>query len=138
VASSNLPLLYRLKKIISTDSQQIQFFKTALINDINVRFYQKKPTKTFINDSLFRFLKKHIFTKSGALTNHDFSGWNLENVDLSEANLQGANFSNANLRNVNFHNANLQNVNFKNADLTGANLENAKLEGANFEGSKGI
>jgi len=127
--------IIKLNKINNTVSQPTQLFKTALINDINVRFYQQTPTKDFINNALFIFLKKHLFTKSGALANHDFSGWHLEGVDLSEAELQGANFSNANLRNVNFENANLQNVNFQNADLTGINLKNAKLEGAVFAGT---
>jgi 6-pyruvoyl-tetrahydropterin synthase len=125
--------IQKLKKMTNTTSQSIQLFKTALINNINVRFYQQAPTKEFINNALFIFLKKHFFTK--ALANHDFSGWNLEGVDLSEAELQGANFSNAKLRNVNFENANLQNVNFENADLTEAKLKNAKLKNAKLEGA---
>jgi uncharacterized protein YjbI with pentapeptide repeats len=127
-------ILKKLKEIFTnTASQSIPFFKTALINNINVRFYQQAPTESFINNALFIFLKKHLFTK--ALAKHDFSGWNLEGVDLSEAELQEANFSNAKLRNVNFENANLQNVNFENADLTEANLKNAKLEGADLTGT---
>ncbi len=128
-------VIERSKKTVNLTPRTMRFFKTALINNLNVRFYQQAPTKTFINDALFIFLKKHLFTKSGALANHDFSGWHLEGVDLSEAQLQGANFSNANLRNVNFENANLQNVNFQNADLTDINLKNAKLEGVDFTGA---
>ncbi|MDM8558952.1 pentapeptide repeat-containing protein [Candidatus Parabeggiatoa sp. HSG14] len=128
-----LEKIIRSRKITNITLQFIKLFKTALINNVNIHFYQKTPTKDFIYDSLFIFLKKHIFTK--ALANHDFFGWNLEGVDLSEAELQGANFSNANLRNVNFENANLRNVNFQHADLTNTNFKNAKLKGADFTGT---
>ena len=121
------------EKII--DEQPVQLFKTALVNNINFKFHQQIPTKDFINDALFRFLKKHIHLN--ALANHDFSGWNLQDLDLSNANCQAANFSNANLHNVNFINANLKGANFKNADLTGANLGNIDSTIANFEEAKG-
>jgi len=123
---------YRNKS--SLESEDIlKLFKTALTNKTNVCFYRGDSTKEFIDDRLFSILLSNLFTKSGALSNHNFSNWRLigkneTSIDLSEADLRGACFRNAIINNVSFKKSKLNNADFEGAELKNVDIEDSEMD----------
>lgn len=95
--------------------------------------------------------KERLVLKEIALSDMDFTGWDLSNIDFSwsafhrvrfdEANLEGSSVFNAlfdacTARKTNFRRANLECAVLRYADMTGCNIEGASLYGAVLEYAK--